>query len=408
MYFSYRRFIPLLISLAACSAPAPTAIDPVSESKRPPAAAYYEITQGARGAVTLDLPAPTGKARGAHGNRFGCAVSHFSYDDPIIFPGQPGKAHLHQFTGNTTADAFSTAESLDSATRSSCQSGINNRSSYWSPAFFNEEGEAVLPELNVFYYKTFLHGKTPKIIQPGLIRPIPNGFRMLARTDTKNATPNAFSVFEKKDWSAEGKSVTGAKISFPPCIALGEQGEPVLDYRDMPAALGEQVNSHVAYPDGSAPDAQANGCPASHPYRIPTLVLLMYYDIPFDSGWYLASDDKARVQLPKSDPNHLPSGHSLHADYFAMWDETTMDRIVECNRIGESCRFEGYPEEMLYNSEGVKVYSHPNTLLPETDRTPFGDTLPQTRGGMHMTDHSGAQHGVSHDKMGHARSSPGE
>ena len=73
-----------------------------------------------------------------------------------------------------------------------------------------------------------------------------------------------------------------------------------------------------------------------------------------------------------------------------MWDEATMNRIVECNRIGESCNFEGYPEEMLYNSEGVQVYSHPHALLPETDRTPFGDALPQTQGGMNM------DHGSTH------------
>ena len=82
--------VPLLALLAACSAPAPTAVDP-AESERPPAAEYYEITQGGSSAVALDLPAPTGEARDAHGNRFGCAVSHFSYDDPILFPGEPGQ-----------------------------------------------------------------------------------------------------------------------------------------------------------------------------------------------------------------------------------------------------------------------------------------------------------------------------
>ena len=233
MHFSRYGFVPLLGLLVACSTPASTAVDPLSEGGRSPAAEYYEITQGGRGAVALNLPAPTGEARGEHGNRFGCAVSHFSYDDPIIFPGEPGKAHLHQFTGNTTANAFSTAESLDSATRSSCQSGINNRSSYWSPAFFNEEGEVVLPEFNFFYYKTFFHGKTPKIIKPGLIRPIPNGLRMLAHISTKNAAPSAFSIYEEKDGPIKGKSVTGVKISFPSCVALGEQGEPILDYRDV-------------------------------------------------------------------------------------------------------------------------------------------------------------------------------
>jgi len=34
------------------------------------------------------------------------------FDDPIVFPGQPGKSHLHTFFGNTLTDAFSTVDSI--------------------------------------------------------------------------------------------------------------------------------------------------------------------------------------------------------------------------------------------------------------------------------------------------------
>ena len=341
----------------------------------------HEITQGSSDSLDLGVPAPTDKPRSAHGNRFGCAVSHFSYDDPIVFPDQPGRAHLHQFTGSPSADAFSTPESLDTTERSTCQSGINNRSAYWSPAMFNESGEAMLPEFNFFYYKTFLMGQTPKVLDEGVVNRIPNGFQMLARSDTKNAGTGPFGVFEKRDWPRAGEHKTGLSISFPSCVAVDADGEPVLDFRDMPGDLAEQVNSHVAYPGGVRSEMiEANNCPQSHPYRIPTLQLKMYYDVPIDSGWYLASDDVERTRLPESDPDHLPSGHSLHADYFAMWDADTMDALVECVRIGESCNFPGQPSDAGFNSDGVQIYRYlDGSPLPEVDRTPFGDSLPPSR-----------------------------
>ena len=40
--------------------------------------------------------------------RFICNPGQVLPDDPIVYPGQPGASHLHQFYGNTGANAFST------------------------------------------------------------------------------------------------------------------------------------------------------------------------------------------------------------------------------------------------------------------------------------------------------------
>ena len=34
-----------------------------------------------------------------------CRASHAAADDPIVFPGRPGAAHLHEFFGNQTTNA---------------------------------------------------------------------------------------------------------------------------------------------------------------------------------------------------------------------------------------------------------------------------------------------------------------
>jgi Domain of unknown function (DUF1996) len=41
-----------------------------------------------------------------------CDFSHQLSDDAIMFPGQPGASHLHQFTGNVTTNADSTYEGM--------------------------------------------------------------------------------------------------------------------------------------------------------------------------------------------------------------------------------------------------------------------------------------------------------
>src|SRR5918998_2174205 len=65
----------------------------------------------------------------------GCPASHRAPDDPIIAPGEPGASHLHEFFGNRTADAFSTASSLRSGA-TNCQPR-SDRSAYWVPVMFD-------------------------------------------------------------------------------------------------------------------------------------------------------------------------------------------------------------------------------------------------------------------------------
>lgn len=52
----------------------------------------------------------TGDTVGAF--RFICSPGQVPADDPIVYPRQPGKSHLHQFYGNTSANAYSTHDSL--------------------------------------------------------------------------------------------------------------------------------------------------------------------------------------------------------------------------------------------------------------------------------------------------------
>jgi hypothetical protein len=50
-----------------------------------------------------------------------CDYSHMNYDDPIVYPGQPGRAHLHTYFGNTLVNAFSTVNSVATTGNSTCR-----------------------------------------------------------------------------------------------------------------------------------------------------------------------------------------------------------------------------------------------------------------------------------------------
>ena len=88
--------------------------------------------------------------------RFICGAGQLSYDDPILYPGQPGKSHLHQFYGNVAADANSTYASLRAGGDSTCNwtgKGVAaNRSAYWMPAMLDGKGNVVRPDYVSIYY----------------------------------------------------------------------------------------------------------------------------------------------------------------------------------------------------------------------------------------------------------------
>jgi len=324
-----------------------------------PEATLFAITQGTSGSTMLDTSSPM-VPEPNHGTRIYCPVSHLSYDDPVVHPGQPDAAHLHLFWGNTATDAFSTLDSLFSEGLSSCEGGLNNKSAYWMPAMFNEQNEVVLPEGVVTYYKSF--ASTPGFDRNSIM-PIPNGLQMLANASVKHSGPWNF-IIEPENHN--GQQLLRIKLLFPPCVQIDANANPVLSSADN--------ISHLSYASGSG--ANSADCPASHPYRIPQLSYNARYRIPAQSGWYLSSDSSAATQ-----------GQSLHGDYIAAWDDTTMNRVVKCNRESRrECQFLGYDEngrpltrtqlpERFLSPDGETVYASSFSLSETTDRTPFGTSL---------------------------------
>lgn len=283
----------LASSVASAHAAAPHA-GPAIDKKSIPRPVAGDAT---RNIGTTSEVAP-GSDVGAFRTR--CEPSHFNYDDPIVFPGQPGRAHLHMFFGNTGTNAASTYASLRATGNSTCRGGIANRSSYWVPAMIDTTTSKVVnAELIDVYYKSGYNG-----IEPNEIQPLPRGLRMIA---------------------GNAKSIAGQEHAFWGC-----RDQFVGELDAIPVGLcdpGDAVRLTVRFPqcwDGVHLDSTdhkshlsrtVNGdCPASHPVALPELTFNVNFPVPADgdtSGWRLSSDGYDEA---------LEGGLSAHADYFEAWE----------------------------------------------------------------------------------------
>ena len=73
---------------------------------------------------------------GLGATRMKCELHKLVFDDPLVYPGQPGKSHLHYWYGNTAPVSanITPANIRDASNGSTCLGGALNKSAYWIPA----------------------------------------------------------------------------------------------------------------------------------------------------------------------------------------------------------------------------------------------------------------------------------
>lgn len=264
-----------------------------------------------------------------------CVESHISFDDPLVWPGQPGAAHEHVFFGNPNVDANTTIPSLLTAGRTSCDGGTLNRSGYWVPALFDANGERVRFVDPLFYYKTGYH------VPAKSIQPPPAGLRMIAGDAKAKSLQSAriakfrcSSWQSDQDWFDPGDPLD--HVSYLPDCPADDQLEIRIvfpqcwDGRNLSASDNK---SHMAYPSAARPPITGTGaCPASHPIAIPEISYNFSVHVDPDRGptnqWRLSSDMGSTPQ----------PGASLHADWMNGWDPDIMAGIVrDCLNPGREC-----------------------------------------------------------------------
>ncbi|HWH82057.1 MAG TPA: DUF1996 domain-containing protein [Burkholderiaceae bacterium] len=268
--------------------------------------------------------------------RVPCPYSHISNDDPIVYPGKPGAAHLHTFAGNSLADASSTTESLNATGGSTCSGGTLNRTAYWFPTMIDTRtGQPIVPVGTNFYYKTGYQGIEGANITK--IVPFPKGLRMIAGNPARTGPDGSFPTGGFHCYGGPnnqnvnngdhiGNCDVGAQlwqsVDFPQCWDGVN-----LDSPDHKSHMAYGVGT--VYPDGS-PRPNVNGCPTTHPVPLPAITLIAQYLVtePGIAGfWKLSSDNYKGT-----------GGYSLHADWFGAWDDATMKAwVTKCLNAGFDC-----------------------------------------------------------------------
>jgi uncharacterized protein DUF1996 len=258
-----------------------------------------------------------------HGNNFyvNCKFSHTADDDPIVFPGQPGRSHPHTFFGNKSTDAGSTLASLRAA-GTTCKPRAD-RAGYWVPTLF-QNGREVQPAKGQFYYN--LRGYDQ-------MRSFPPGLKIVAGDSHAHHPQSTHIVY----WDCGGNS--GARTA-PSSIVPSSCGLVHMRFKAkiqrcpscplvptvFEADIQTHVELHVNFPDCwdgkrlDSPDHHSHmaysgdyRCPASHPVKVPLIRLNIRYPITDGHGVVLASGGQL----------------TGHADFFNAWDKGTFERLVD-------------------------------------------------------------------------------
>ncbi len=290
-----------------------------------PAAANLVVPVGHPGHSTLRVRTTTEQPAPSDGTgafRVSCDYSHMNFDDPIVYPGKVGAAHLHTYFGNKNTNAFSTATSLATSGKSTCVGGIANRSAYWVPTLLDARGQPILPASSIFYYKT---GYNQIGVQN--IKAMPSGLRMIAG-DMKSSTAQTHA-----NWGCL-ETYIGHPGSIPSASTCGGTGNHVQMTVVFPQCWNGRTldaadhKSHMAYP------RDINGktvCPSSHPIAIPEISLNIRYKIPSTgtTGWRLSSDMYSTSKA---------GGFSAHGDWFDGWNPTIRTMWVKnCDNAAKDC-----------------------------------------------------------------------
>jgi hypothetical protein len=287
--------------------------------------------------------------------RFICDPSHLSYDDPIVYPGQQGLAHLHHFFGNPGTNYASTYASLRSnTTPSTCDGGPLNNTAYWFPAMINGgQNKVQVPDFIELYYNTqretltdYLsplcadNGGWPYYGGPQIVCTTPAVRRMerglkyiMGHLASSGLNPTGYPNLRETGqptvpftWSCGG---VGAKAVF------WDDSNNANGVQSCAAGTGLQVRleapncwngaydsadhfSHMSYTVGDMYGRTA--CPATHPYRMIALTIIISWSHNGQadySTWYLSSD--------RFNGATHPAGKTFHTDWFGAWDDETQD-----------------------------------------------------------------------------------
>jgi hypothetical protein len=315
---------------------------------------HLAFAGGVGATISPDPPAPPRTTDSSNFRTF-CEFSHAAYDDPIVFPGQPGASHLHFFFGNTATNAHSTPESLLRRGSSTCQGTNFNKSAYWMPAVVTADGAPRIPDRHDIYYKHLTDQDAADVVA------LPAGLKMVAG----NADGSPEAVDNVAYWRCSSRNDLPNSDTIPTC-PVGDDLQMSLSFPscwDGANLDSRDHQSHMAYTD-----YDNNGlrfCPASHPFPVPQLQMQFVWEVrdKASTGWTLSSD------------MGRPGGSTLHADWINGWHQPTLEAwtracIVEKRDCAGGTLGDGRQLDQLLMMGSRRVPKLPDASGPQCNGRP--------------------------------------
>ena len=283
---------------------------------------------GTAGLIPEGAP-PSIAGDGAAAFRMFCSPGQLAKDDPLVYPGQSGVSHLHQFFGNTGTNASSNYQSLRGSGGTTCGQSATpfNRSAYWFPAMLDGVGHVIKPQYISVYYKRNSASDPMCSLSSaqhlGQCADLPNGIRYVFGYNMKDGSHAGeinMSCADSDDGKVKG--IPGWFHNFAEIAAAGcPVGAQLIIAPNAPNCWDGQSldtadhRSHMSYATGPWYTGQLfNACPADHPYVIPDMELLIHFTIDANfAKWHVSSDE----MVPGA-----PAGSTFHVDYWEAWSPT--------------------------------------------------------------------------------------
>jgi hypothetical protein len=241
-----------------------------------------------------------------------CEYSHTAADDPIVMPGMEGKSMVHDFFGNASTVASSTAADLRASTKTTCLAPADT-SAYWVPSLY-QNGVRVTPRLALIYYRRSGRAHAQ-------IATIPAGLQMIAGNAVATK-PQSTSVAY---WNCGANAGVEDSALPPASCPSGTQLVLSLVFPDCwdGHTLAGAGQHNVVY-------AVRGACPAGYPVAIPQLIVHVHYPISSGAGLTLSMSPTMNTMPGSID--------TTHADFVNAWEPAVLSRLVaRCDEGAKKC-----------------------------------------------------------------------
>lgn len=267
------------------------------------------------------------------------------YDDPVVYPKQPGASHLHLYFCGVNLNAFSTYESIRANPSSNCSDKTYplNPSGYWIPPLLcgPNLSQVCRPEYITVYYKG-CSARSNSACAPnnpmrkGIKAMLPHGIALVGGWDPTK--PNGADGIPNNADDAPGNSY----------YCSPGNGQHYYNLEDLFRSGGCQVGGLLVQDlvfadcwDGKRLDTANHRdhlvhggygywgyykCPPTHPYNIPQVQFKPTYTIGADF-WAVENGQIVSKVIVASDQHKVGGkpGSSGHADWMPAWDPVAQD-----------------------------------------------------------------------------------